>query len=35
MVYHYETHQYVPIDMDSESANVVLVHEPHMDILKM
>ena len=35
MVYHYETYQYVPIDMDSESANVVLVHELHMDILKM
>ena len=34
-VYHYETHQYMPIDMDSESANVVLANEQHMDILKM
>ena len=34
-VYHYETYQYMPINTDSESVNVVLGNEQHMHILKM
>ena len=35
MVYHHETHQYMPINTDFELANVVLANEQHIDILKM
>ena len=34
-VYHNDTHQYIPINMDSESAYVVLANEQLMDILKI
>ena len=34
-IYDYETHQYMPFYMDSESDNVVMANEQHMDILKM
>ena len=29
-VYHHETHQYMPINTDSELANMVLANEQHM-----
>ena len=32
MVYHYETHEYMPFNTDSKSDNVVLANGQHMDI---